>query len=284
MSSGLEEDLSAIALKDLFSSNGGLDVSPVGVTSGLRLRQPPGDLVSDSVLSVSQSLGLVVSRGVEVHAVSAGVALDVLHAHGLLSGRRVRQLAHRSVLPRIFAAVEEEDVVALDLEAAVVLVGLRSPGPDGSAEDTLAVVWPEGGSERLVAHGLLDVGGLEETELSAVLVGPLTQARADVDGGPAQGHGIVLVVADTSTAAESSNSLKKGFSISGSLKLLAHGDTSAILDTHHEDVSEVEPEVTLVDRDGDAEGLGDLLGAFFGFEGAVSGIDGLHDSVGASRV
>ena len=72
-----------------------------------------------------------------------GVTLDVLHAHCALSGLWIAQLAHGSVLPWIFAAVQEENIVSADIETAIKLVSLLCLRLNLLPEDSVAVVRPE---------------------------------------------------------------------------------------------------------------------------------------------
>ena len=79
------------------------------------------------------------------------------------------QLAHRSILPRIFTTIEEEDIVTFDIEPSVELVGLIGASVDFSSENPVTVIRPEVHVNGVGTQRLLVVRSLEEAELSAVL-------------------------------------------------------------------------------------------------------------------
>ena len=85
-------------------------------------------------------------------------------------------MPHGSVLPRIFASIEEEDVVACDVETAIVLVGLLGPRLNLTAKDSLAELGPVWQIKGVGSHRLLIVRWEEEAELIAVLPSPLAPA------------------------------------------------------------------------------------------------------------
>ena len=106
------------------------------------IAEPLANLLSNCILAVSERLRLVFLRRGKVSAVRTRVALNEMSGHVLLRGVRVFQLTHGCILPRILARVHEEDVVAFDVEAAVVLVGLVRSGLDLTTEDSLAEFRP----------------------------------------------------------------------------------------------------------------------------------------------
>ena len=99
-------------------------------------------LLSNCILAVSERLRLVCLRRGKVSAVRTRVTLNEMSGHVLLRGVWVFQLTHGCILPRILARVHEEDVVAFDVEAAVVPIGLAGSGLDLTTEDSLAEFWP----------------------------------------------------------------------------------------------------------------------------------------------
>ena len=106
---------------------------------------------------------------------AAGVAVNVLSVHGALSGMWVPEFSHGGKLPRVLSSIEEEDVVAADVQATVKGVGPISASVHILAEDSLAVVRPEVEGQSLSTHRLLLVWRLEEAKLVAILVGPLAE-------------------------------------------------------------------------------------------------------------
>ena len=105
---------------------------------------------------------------------ATSVAVNILSMHGALSGMWVPEFPHGSKLPRILSSVKEEDVISADIKATVKSVGPVSASVHILAEDSLAVVRPEIELKSLTTHRLLCIWCLEEAELVAVLVGPLT--------------------------------------------------------------------------------------------------------------
>ena len=190
-------------------------------------------------------------------------------------------LSHGGVLPWVLAAVQEEDVVTCDVEATIVLVGLLSVSWHVLAEDAAAVSWPEGQINGLGAHGLLQVGRLEEAKLIAILVAPLSQVLVDVDGCVTEGHSVILIVGQSSADGQISDGSHQSIVSLGStlFQRVAHGDASAILHTHREDVCVVEEEIRFVDWDRDVEQIGNLLSTFISLELTLDDINGLPDGI-----
>jgi len=190
-------------------------------------------------------------------------------------------LSHGSVLPWVLTAIQEEDVVARDVEATIVLVGILSVSWHVLAEDAAAVPWPEGQIDGLRAHRLLQVGRLEEAKLVAVLVAPLSQVLVDVDSGVTEGHSVVLIVGKSSANSQISDGSHQSIVSLGStlFQSVAHGDASAILHTHREDVRVVEEEIRFVDWDRDVEQIGNLLSTFISLELTLDDINGPPDSI-----
>ena len=115
------------------------------------------------------------------------------------------ELAHRGVLPGILAAVEEEDVVALDVKATEEFVGLVGASFDLGSEDPIAVVGPVVYIDGVRAGRLLIIGRLEEAELSAVLPSPLATGVRGINLRVAKGNSIVAVIGDATVFGQSSN-------------------------------------------------------------------------------
>lgn len=112
---------------------------------------------------------------------SAVIAVDQYVSHTGLSLRI--QLSHTSVLPGVFNGVCEDNLLASDVGATVVLVVPVDLGRSGIVrEDVFAPLEPEVGTEEVRAHGLLRVGDLEPAELGAYLPRPLSRVVVDVVG------------------------------------------------------------------------------------------------------
>ena len=163
-----------------------VDVGPVGAIVLLGVErlfftfhscrsEPKADLISNSGLSIGQSLRLVLCRRMEVDTMAASIAVDVLSLHRALSGMWMPKLPHGGKLPRVLSSIEEEDVVAADVQATVKGVGPVSASVHILAEDSLAVVRPKVEGQSLSTHRLLLVWRLEEAKLVAILVGPLAE-------------------------------------------------------------------------------------------------------------
>ena len=173
--------------------------------------------------------------------------LDVDGPHVFLHGRVV-DLGHASVLPRVLTGSQEEDVLSLDIEASKVLVGLlHSREFDVLGENSLAVVNPELGLERLRAHRVLVVRDLEPCELGAVLVGPLSNVLVDVNGGVSESHGVIFVGANTLLNGVCAEGRERIVGPLNALDELAHLSSGAVLDSHSKDIGNIEHEVTLLD-------------------------------------
>ena len=125
---------------------------------------------------------------------------------------------------------------------------------------------------------------MEEPELSAVLVGPLAKCVVCVDLSVAQRDSIVLVVGDTSCNGSICYRLHKGvLAASCCGELLAHVNSASVLNTHDEDVTVVEEEVLLVDRNVNFEQISDLFCAFISLEFRFNNLDRLLDGIDAGR-
>jgi len=126
----------------------------------------------------------------------------VADSRDLVQFRAVLELG--SPMPRIFAAVGEENVSASSVEAALVdrgLLGLGQVGHVKATEHIGAVL----GEVCLIddgrPHGLFGAHGLEPSVLRAVLVSPRTAAAEWVDDDA--GHGDTIVVYGARAALES---------------------------------------------------------------------------------
>lgn len=129
---------------------------------------------------------------------------------------------------------------------------------------------------------MLLVWRLEESELGAVLVAPLTQVFVDIDRGVAERDSIVLIVRDAVAFGQLSDCLHQGaWRLVVGHQGVTHGDPGSILNAHHEDVCVVEPEVALVDRDRDLEEVSDASRASLRLELLVNEADRVLDGVGA---
>ena len=239
-------------------------------------------MISNSVLSISQVLVHVRRWSGEVNTVSAGVTLNVLNTHSSLSSICVSELTHSSELPGVLTAVDESDIVATDVKATIELVSLLRAVLDLSAKDSLAVVRPEVQVKGLGTHGLLDVRCLEEAKLVAVLPGPLTPGIVNVNSCVLQVRSSVLAIGNSIMDSQVCDSLYKSILTSSSRnQSLTHRDPASILHAHDRDVTEVEPEVPLVNRNINLEQIRNLLRTFLCFELLRDDIDRLFDSVGA---
>ena len=127
-----------------------IDIRPVGILTNfaislalvLGFTDPTSDFIGNGRLCVGKSLGLVIFGSGEVNTVGTSVALDILNTHGALSCMFMRQVTHASILPRVLATVQEEDIVTADVKALVEFIGLISLRFNFASENALAVVGP----------------------------------------------------------------------------------------------------------------------------------------------
>ena len=104
------------------------DIFRYSNAGSLGLAKPFSDLLSDCILCICHSLWLSFLWCGEVSAVSTCITLDVVSRHGLLRSVWVSQFPHTCILPWVFTPVQEEDIVASDVQTTIVLVGLVSLG------------------------------------------------------------------------------------------------------------------------------------------------------------
>ena len=258
-----------------------LILASLGVLTGFPgVFEPGGDFCSHGSLGLRQSLRLVVLRSMEVDTVSARVAVDVVSVHRFLRSCWVTQMAHGCVLPRVLAAVEEENIVTLDIEAAIVSVGFISASFDPLSENPIAIIGPKVDVNSPGPKRLFIVGCLEEAELRAILPRPLATCTFGVDLRVAEGHGIVAIISDASILGELCSRVHQAvFRSCSSLESFTHGCACAVLDAHCEDVGIEEEEIAIVNRSRNVEKIRDILVTLLGLQLMLSnhdrGLDGI---------
>lgn len=162
----------------------------------LRRVQPHFNCVSDLVLHVSQLNRLVLGWCVEIDAVATVFTVDHAGCHRLLRVVRVRQVSHSCPLPRVFFCVCKENIVACDVETAVMSVCLLSIVRwQISSKNSRAIVRPVRQVKNLRAHRFHVVPWcLEEAKLGTILISPLSQILVDVDLSVLERHSVVLII------------------------------------------------------------------------------------------
>lgn len=73
-------------------------------------------------MNLGQFDGLIIGGRVEIDTVTTVSAVNHFCSHVLLASR-VLKLAHTSPLPGVFLSIGEENILTLDVEAAVIFVG-----------------------------------------------------------------------------------------------------------------------------------------------------------------
>ena len=181
---------------------------------------------------------------------AAVIAIDQESEHVLLSGVGVLKLSHAGPLPWVLNGIGKDDVGTGDIETSVffnVEVDLRLT--DLGSEDGLAHGNPisdvnERGSERMNW-----VGGLEPSELSAVLPCPLTHVILAVHLDVGESNSVILIQCDSMLVGVLLQNRHLQFHVSSSdaHENVAKLSAAAILNTKSESVSHVEHEVTVID-------------------------------------
>lgn len=210
---------------------------------------PLCDLELDSLDGFLKLLRVIVLRNVEVDAVAAISAFNVDGSHVFLEVRVV-DLCHASVLPRILASSCKHNIASSNIEATKVLVCLSdSRWLDVFREDSLAVVEPEIGLNRqsLRTHSIDGVGSLEPGKLSAILVGPLSNVLVDVNLGASELNCIVLINTDSLVISVPSESGNRIIIPIIRFNSRTHACSFSILDSHGEDIGDVEHEIAIHD-------------------------------------
>jgi len=111
---------------------------------------------------------------VKIDAMATVNTINVFGSHLPLL-LRIMNVNHSGVLPWVFTCGQEEDVLASDLEATEVVVGvLNSWRCNPLIKNPLTIIKPKVDFQSLRPGWMEFVGDLEPSELSAVLVSPLS--------------------------------------------------------------------------------------------------------------
>ena len=105
--------------------------------------EPEGYLRGNCILSVSESLGLVVGRRVEINTMRTRVTLNITGLHVLLSGGGVANFTHARVLPRILLSIQEVDVISCNVKTTIYSIGAIGFRLEFGSKNACAVVGPE---------------------------------------------------------------------------------------------------------------------------------------------